>query len=149
MDSEGFDLSWQGINLQYVKNADDELTLSSGFLLEASRWGQTLEYGDISVKETQLTAPSFARRGTQAKLDAFDTQVRLFDVQAETVNGFESGLASGNQVYGVSLNRALLPDSGLETTLVYITGENERGDGFNSSSTDPPIDRSSPAPPEH
>ncbi len=141
MKTDSLDLSWQGVNLQYTNDGGGEdLTIASGFTMALSRWGQTLEYGDITVQESALTAPSFARRGAQLKLNGLDTEVRLFDVRADTVEGFHSGLSggSGRQVYGASLRRALLPNERLKTGLVYITGQNGGVAGFNSTSTDAP-----------
>ncbi len=135
-----WEVTWDGININYVKDRpEDEVTISSGFHFTATKKEQFLEYGDISINETPLTAPSLARRGVQAKLKGFGSELHLFDVGAVTVSGWDSGLEDDkNQIYGVSFQRAFLPNSGLPISLVCISGENQAVNGFNTAGADPP-----------
>ena len=105
MSGNDWEVTWSGINLQYVKdNPGDDLTIGSGFYLTMKKGDQFVEYGDISIKETSLTAPSFARRGVQAKLKGYDSELHLFNVSTETVSGWDSGIDnSDSSVYGFSL----------------------------------------------
>ena len=137
---EAWEATWDGFNLQYVKDdPGDDLTLNSGFNFTARRGEQMVEYGDITIKETPLTAPSFARRGVQAQLRNAETELRLFNVSAQSVRGWSSGIGKqGNQVYGASIRMPLLPDGGLPFTATYIKGQNEAVDGFNASSNQQP-----------
>lgn len=137
---EDWEATWDGINIQYIKdNPGDEFTISSGFHFTLTKGEQFLEYGDITINETPLTAPSFARRGVQAKLKGFDTELHLFNVSTETLQGWKSGLGeSDHQVYGLSLQRSLLSDGSLPVTLAYVIGENKAVSGFNTASTDNP-----------
>ncbi len=129
--------TWNGVNIQYIKdNPGEDITISSGFHFTLRKGEQFVEYGDITINETPLTALSFARRGIQAKLKGFNTELHLFDVSTETVSGWKSGIgSSGRRVYGLSLKRALLKEGGLPVTFVYITGENRAVSGFNTAGT--------------
>jgi len=130
----------RNINLQYVKDSPTEdVTLSSGFNLSVTDGEQLAEYGDVSIRETALSAPSFARRGFRARLKGAGNELRLFNVNAETVTGMDAGIGdSGQQVYGLSLSRSLLSGDRLPMTLAYITGENQAASGDNSASTGTP-----------
>lgn len=134
---DDWEATWNGINIQYIKdNPNNDVTISSGFNFTLRRSNQLLEYGDITINETPLSAPSFARRGIQVKLKGFDTELHLFDVSTETVSGWKPGIgSSGRQVYGLSLKRSLLKKGGLPFTVVYITGENKAINGFNTTGT--------------
>ncbi len=134
---DDWETTWNGINIQYIKDSpNNDVTISSGFNFTLRKSNQILEYGDITINETPLSAPSFARRGIQVKLKGFGTELHLFDVSTETVSGWESGIgSSGRQVYGLSLNRSLLKKGGLPLTVVYITGENKAINGFNTTGT--------------
>lgn len=135
----GFDLAWDGINLQYDNSRDtDNLTVGSGFYLALSGDDRLVEYGDISVNETPLVAPGFARRGIQLKLFGKETEMHIFDVQSAPATGFESGLDNdfSEQVYGASIRRSLLPNNRLSATLVYIAGGDAAIDGVNVTTTE-------------
>lgn len=134
---EDWEATWSGVNLQYAKDApDDEFTLSSGFSFTLRKGEQLLEYGDITVNETPLTVPSFARRGLQAKLRGAGTDLHLFNVSTATVAGWDSGIGNAErQVRGFSLARPLLSDDNLPVTLVYVTGRNEAVNGYNTAGT--------------
>jgi hypothetical protein len=134
---DDWEATWNGINIQYIKdNPDDDLTISSGFYFTLRKGEQFFEFGDITISETSLTAPSFARRGAQAKLKWRDTEFHIFDVSTATVSGWDAGIGdSDGQVYGFSLSRPILSDKRLPVTFVYITGENQEVNGFNASGT--------------
>ncbi|HSH70340.1 MAG TPA: hypothetical protein VK997_10510 [Deferrisomatales bacterium] len=137
MRGEDWEATWNGINLRYVKDApDDEVTIASGFHFTLRKGEQLLEYGDITVNETPLTAPSFARRGLQAKVRGAGTDLHLFNVSTATVSGWDAGIGDGDrQVYGFSLARPLLSDDNLPVTLVYLRGKNEAVNGYNAGGT--------------
>lgn len=135
----GFDLAWDGINVQYDNSRDtDNLTVASGFYLALSGGYHLVEYGDISVNETPLVAPGFARRGIQLKLFGKETEMHIFDVQSAPATGFESGLDNdfSEQVYGASIRRSLLPNNRLNATLAYIAGGDAAIDGVNVTTTE-------------
>ena len=136
IEGRNWNMKWEGINIQYVEDTSgDNLTISSGFYVVLRKGEHTIEYGDITVQETQLTAPSFARRGVQAKLKGFDTELHLFNVSTGTVSGWNSGIGDADrQVYGFSVTRPLISKT-LPFTLVYITGRNQAVNGFNTAST--------------
>ncbi len=139
MKGRDWEMTWNGINIQYIKDSPgDDFTINSGFYFTLRKGEQFVEYGDITIRETQLTAPSFARRGVQAKLKGFGTEVHLFGVSTQTVSGWNSGIGgTDQQVYGLSIERSLF--SGLlPLKVVYITGENQKVDGFNTSSINSP-----------
>lgn len=137
MKGDDWEATWNGVNIQYIKNnPGEDITISSGFHFVLRNAKQSLEYGDITINETPLTTPSFARRGIQAKLKGFDTELHLFNVSTATVSGWDSGIgSSGRQVYGLSLKRSLLKKGGLPLTIVFITGENQSVNGFNTAGT--------------
>ncbi|NOY45177.1 MAG: hypothetical protein GXP50_06975 [Deltaproteobacteria bacterium] len=132
---DGWDAGWNGVNVQYVRDrAGDDLTLASGFAFDLEAGGQRTEYGDVTVQEAPLVAPSFARRGVLAELRGWGTEFHVFRVSAVAVSGWESGLASsGGEITGVSVGRSLLADGGLPVTVVYVRGENRGVDGVDSA----------------
>ncbi len=140
MEAAGWEMAWNGVNIQYVKDSPgDDVTISSGFYFTLKKAEQLIEYGDISVQETSLTAPSFARRGIQAKLKVSDAEIHLFDVSTATVSGWNSGLGgNGRQVYGGSVKMPVGPEGKNPITLVFITGENGAVNGYNAAGTQGP-----------
>lgn len=130
--------TWDGVNLRYVKDAEpDEITLGAGFHATFTKGNQFLEYGDISVNETQLTVPSLARRGIQTKLKLGEDKVNMFYVGANTVKDWDSGLSdSDNFIRGISWQRNFLQNGELPITFVYSDGKNS-GNGYNTSSNNP------------
>lgn len=139
VEGPGFDLAWDGINVQYDNAREgDRLTIGSGFYLAVRGNDHLVEYGDISVNETPLVAPGFSRRGIQLKLYGKETEMHIFDVQSAPATGFESGLDNDfrEQVYGASIRRSLLPNNKLNATLVYLTGGDANIDGVNVTTTE-------------
>ena len=138
---EDWDLRLNGINLQYIKDApENDLTISSGFTITYTQGEQIAEFGDITISETGLVAPSFSRRGLQAKLRFLDSEFRVFQVGAETVTGWESGLGDSSQrVFGFSVNRFLMANDQLPVRLTYIKGENSTPAGANSNGVTAPV----------
>ncbi len=134
---KNWQFNWSGVNLQYVKDSPTkEFTISSGFHFVYEKNEQMFEFGDISVKETKLTAPSFARRGVQVKLKGYNTELHVFNVSADTVSGWSAGIGgTDRQIYGVSIKRAMLPEDKLPLTLVFITGKNQVANGYNAAGT--------------
>ena len=115
------------------------MTISPGFRFTLKKGEQFAEYGDISIKEGALVAPSFARRGMQARLKANGTELRLFDVSAAPVSGWNTGLSNDNQqVYGLSVSRSMLPGNRLPISLTFIQGENGIANVVNSAGTESP-----------
>ncbi len=132
-----FSARFSGVNLQYVKDAPDEFTISSGYLLTLAYGEQSFEFGDLSIDETPLTASGFARRGARLSLAYRGIRARLYDVRADTVEGFEAGVSlsdAGNQVYGLAVEAPLLADR-LSVHLSALTGRNENRAGFNTGTS--------------
>ena len=133
-----FSARFSGVNLQYVKDAPDEFTISSGYLLTLAYGEQSFEFGDLSIDETPLTASGFARRGARLSLAYRGIRARLYDVRADTVEGFEAGVSlsdAGNQVYGLAVEAPLLADDRLSVHLSALTGRNENRAGFNTGTS--------------
>lgn len=131
-----FSVNFSGVNLQYVKDAPDPFTVSSGYLVTTGYGQQTLEVGDVSVSETSLVAAGFSRRGAQLKLRSGAAEARAFNVRAESVEGFETGVSftdNTRQVYGAAVAGSLFGDR-LRAHLVGITGENQAVAGYNTAS---------------
>ncbi|NOY44493.1 MAG: hypothetical protein GXP50_03440 [Deltaproteobacteria bacterium] len=133
-----FAARFSGVNLQYVKDAPDEFTISSGYLLTLAYGAQSFEFGDLSIDETPLTASGFARRGARLNLELHGIKARLYNVRADTVEGFEAGVSlsdSESQVYGLAVEAPLLPDDRLSVHLSALTGRNENRAGFNTGTS--------------
>ncbi|WP_025321122.1 hypothetical protein [Deferrisoma camini] len=133
-----FAARFSGVNLQYVKDAPDEFTISSGYLLTLAYGTQSFEFGDLSIDETPLTASGFARRGARLNLEVRGIKARLYNVRADTVEGFEAGVSlddPGSQVYGLAVEAPLLPDDRFSIHLSAVTGRNESRAGFNTGTS--------------
>jgi len=137
VEGEEWNATWSGININYIQdNPGDDIAINSGFYFTLERDDQLLEYGDITVRETSLTAPSLARRGLQAKFTAFNGEVHLFNVSTETVSGWDTGIGSADKaLYGLSLTMPTLGGDAFPVTLVYISGKNGGGGSFNTGDT--------------
>ncbi len=133
-----FAARFSGVNLQYVKDAPDEFTISSGYLLTLAYGAQSFEFGDLSIDETPLTASGFARRGARLNMEVRRIKARLYNVRADTVEGFEAGVSlddPGSQVYGLAVEAPLLPDDRFSIHLSALTGRNENRAGFNTGTS--------------
>lgn len=131
-----FSVDFSGVNLQYVKDAPDPFTVSSGYLVTTRYGQQALEVGDLSISETSLVAAGFSRRGAQLKLQSGAAEARAFNVRAETVEGFETGVSftdNERQVYGAAFAGSLFGNR-LSAHLVGISGENQAVSGYNTAS---------------
>lgn len=132
--------SWNGININYDDNVDPNWDLSSGFTFTATNQNKHLEYGDISVNESDLTASGFSRRGLKARVDSEGGSTGLFIVSTEPVSGFDTGLSSDNenQVYGGSYSMTDLGASSSNIDLVIVAGQNAADFGDSVVSTEGP-----------
>jgi hypothetical protein len=133
----GTEYAWNGININYDKDADSQLDLSAGFIFTASNDNKQFEYGDISISESPLTVSGFSRRGMKASVENENSKVKLFVVGAEQVTGFDSGFSSGNdnQVYGGSYAINSLGGGPINLKVITLMGENagEFGDSVASN----------------
>jgi len=135
-----FSADFSGVNLQYVKDAPEEFTVSSGYLFRFAYDGQELDFGDLSITETPLTVSGYNRRGAQLRLRYGAVETHLFDVRAHTVEGFRSGISfteTDNQVYGLAVKFPVLDDDRLSVHLSGLTGKQD-AEGFNTGSTAAP-----------
>jgi hypothetical protein len=127
-------------NVRYLKDAPGREVELTGFLATLKRDKDSLSYGDVAFKGTPLVAPSVARRGVLASAERLDTQVQLFQVSTQAVNGWNGGVdfaSSDNQMFGGSVSRAVLPGDALKLQAAYVDGRDARGGAaYNAATTD-------------
>jgi hypothetical protein len=99
-----------------------------------------LDLGDVTVKGTDLTGRSLARRGGRLSLDFNGTEAQAFMVRSNAVTGFNhilGGGDAGQQIWGGSLSREMMADGKLVLGAGYMTGKNYVPDDYNASTQQP------------
>lgn len=96
------ELRFEGFNLQYDRNATEDFTVGSGYLLTARWRGDEVRIGDVAPAGVPLVVSGFARRGAEIALNRGSLTTRVFNVRTQPVAGNTAGLAFDDrrQTYG-------------------------------------------------
>lgn len=130
--------AFQG-NIAYSNTATPDKISLTNYLLTIKHADDSLAFGDVNFKGTPLTASSLARRGALATVNRSDTSVQLLDANTNTVSGWNSGLSSQNQIYGVALTSTLhAGEQPLHISSAVLSGENGVPQSTNVSTSEPP-----------
>jgi len=124
---------------RYLKDAPGRQVELTGFLATLKSDKDSLSYGDVAFKGTPLVAPSVARRGLLATIDHYETQVQLFQVGSQGVNGWNGGVDFAdyaNQMFGGAVTRSFA-GSALKLQGSWVDGRDARGgEAYNVATTD-------------
>ena len=135
-----FKSHFSGINVNYQHDAEEEFTLSSGFLFTNSYRQHSLEFGDVSVSGASLVLSGFARRGLNATSEGDSWSGSLFNVRTSPVDGWASGVSfDERQTYGMNYTQQLGAEgkSSLQVTMVSGKLQDPQTDSVGSESTSP------------
>jgi len=126
-------------NLQYVKDAPEEFTLSSGSLFTAEYDNRHfIDYGDVSVSETPLVVSGFARRGLHYRYLSDNAETHFFNVKTNTVVGNNSGVGfdmDKNTIGMGYLNNLFFGDNEYSIHLAAISGGQQSSNGAGTAGT--------------